>query len=99
MAIVESKVSASLIRESFEKHQKSAFALRTEPIQSRKLRLKSLREWIHKNRSAIHEAMFNDFRKPALEVDAIEIFHVLNEIQHALSNLEGWAKPKKINAP
>ena len=74
-------------------------SLRKEPLARRIDRLKKLRKWIHANRSLIHEATYNDFRKPALEVDGVEIFHVLNEIQHAINNLEKWATPKKIDAP
>jgi aldehyde dehydrogenase (NAD+) len=99
MAILESKIETDLIRETFEKQSRKAFKLRTERISERKERLNSLRKWIHGNRSVIHKAMFDDFRKPALEVDSIEIFHVLNEIKYALDNLDDWARPKKIDAP
>jgi aldehyde dehydrogenase (NAD+) len=73
--------------------------LRNEPTKTRKERLKKLRLWIHENRPAIHQAMFADFQKASVEVDGIEIFHVLNEIKQALANLEDWAKPKKVDAP
>ncbi|HEY0743356.1 MAG TPA: aldehyde dehydrogenase family protein [Chryseosolibacter sp.] len=84
---------------AFSSMKKTAESLRTEPLKNRKDRLSRLRKWIHTNRSAIHEAMFADFQKPALEVDAIELFHVLNEIKLAGENLEAWARPKKIDAP
>ena len=58
-----------------------------------------MRNWIHANRSQIHEAMYADFKKHPVEVDGIEIFHVLSEIKTAISNLELWASPKKIDAP
>lgn len=58
-----------------------------------------MRTWIHKNRTPIQEAIFADFRKPPMETDATEIFHVLNEISVALDSLDRWAKPKKIDAP
>lgn len=79
--------------------RKSVPALRTEPIRERKKRLSSLRLWIHQNRSEIHKAIYADFQKPSLEADATEIFHVLNEIQTALNNLDQWSAPKKIDAP
>jgi aldehyde dehydrogenase (NAD+) len=83
----------------FSSMKSGVASLRTESIQNRKQRLSKLREWIHKNRPAIHEAMYADFRKAAVEVDAIEIFHVLNEIKLALNNLADWSRPKKIDAP
>ncbi len=87
------------INAGFEALSKSSFALRAEPVARRRERLQKLRAWIQHNRHLIHEAMFNDFRKPSLEVDAIEIFHVLNEIRLALNNLDTWTRPRKIDAP
>lgn len=43
--------------------------------------------------------MYADFRKPAAEVDGIEIFNVLSEIKHALTHLHQWTRPKKVDAP
>lgn len=71
----------------------------SDTIRDRKKRLEKLRHWIHRNRARIHEAMHNDFMKAAVEVDAIELFHVLNEIKVALNNVDDWVRPKKIDAP
>jgi aldehyde dehydrogenase (NAD+) len=68
-------------------------------LSQRKEKLNRLRNWIHQNRSAIHQAMYDDFRKAAVEVDGIEIFHVLSEIKLAVSHLDDWAAPKKVDAP
>ena len=68
-------------------------------LKTRKEQLEKLRTWIHSNRSAIHEAMYADFKKPSAEVDGIELFHVLNEIKYALDNIAAWVTPKKIDAP
>jgi aldehyde dehydrogenase (NAD+) len=94
-------VNAALdhIANTFSSMKKKTEALRTEPIKNRKERLSKLRAWIHNNRSSIHKAMYSDFKKPAVEVDAIEIFHVLNEIKLATDNLDAWTRPKKIDAP
>ena len=73
--------------------------LRTEPIATRRQRLKKLRDWIHTNRPVIHEAMHADFKKHPVEVDGIEIFHVLSELKNAISNLDVWTSPRKIDAP
>lgn len=74
-------------------------SLRTEKLSGRADRLHRLRKWIRSNRKAIHEAMYADLKKPAVETDVIEVFHVLSEIRHALTNLEVWARPKKVDAP
>ena len=83
----------------FQEQKQFTRHLRVESLAERKNRLEKLRKWIHDNRSRIHQAMYDDFRKAALEVDAIEIFHVLNEIKQALSHLEDWARPQKVDAP
>jgi aldehyde dehydrogenase (NAD+) len=85
--------------ELFSSIKNKVVGLRAEPIKNRIQRLATLRRWIHANRTSIHEAMYADFRKAAVEVDAIEIFHVLNEIKLATDNLHVWAKPKKVDAP
>ncbi len=74
-------------------------SLKIEPLRNRKEKLKKLRDWIHLNRSAIHKAMHDDFKKHPVEVDGIELFHVLSEIKEAIENLEEWAAAKKVDAP
>src|SRR6187551_883402 len=96
---IEEKTVSSSIEGTFEAQKSNLINLRKEPVSKRKERLKKLRNWIHTNRNAIHEAMYNDFRKPAVEVDGIELFHVLNEIKYASDSLEQWTKPTKVDAP
>ena len=85
--------------EIFIQCQQAVPSLRTEPVAERKKRLSALRQWIHKNRVNIQKAAYADFRKPSMEVDATEIFHVLNEIKVALNSIDRWTTPKKIDAP
>jgi aldehyde dehydrogenase (NAD+) len=87
------------IQSTFLKKKKAFTSLRKESLQVRKERLEKLRLWIHRNRPAIHHAMYQDFRKPSVEVDGTEIFHVLNEIKQAVENLKDWSQPKKVDAP
>lgn len=93
------KVDLTRIKESFRLQQQQALVQRSEPLETRKKRLRALREWIKKNREAIQQAVYADFKKPSVEVDATEIFPALDEIKVALDNLDRWAKPKKIDAP
>lgn len=83
----------------FQKHQKTALLFRTEAVANRKKRLSRLSSWIHQNRPLIQNALAADLSKPAVEADAIEIFHVLSEIKQALENVTDWAQPQKIDAP
>lgn len=99
MAELEEKPTMEWIDALFNNHRANILALRTAPLNQRKEKLKRLRNWIHSNRSAIHDAMYADFRKPSAEVDGIELFHVLSEIKNAVTNIEVWAHRKKIDAP
>ena len=87
-----------IIERCFAKQQAHRLERRKESIETRKKRLRKLRDWIHANRKSIQEAAFADFKKPAVEVDAIEVLHVLNEISFALSRLDEWTRPKKVDA-
>ncbi len=98
MGIDPKIISDFSIREHFEKLKARSLELRHEPLESRKRRLRSLETWIHANRERIKQAVHADYRKPLLEVDTTEIYPVLTELRHALSNLDRWAAPKKIDA-
>jgi aldehyde dehydrogenase (NAD+) len=87
------------LQDLFIRQRKASLELRIEPPAKRKERLQALKKWILANRPALQKAMMSDLSKPPLETDATEIFLVLNEIKHALSNLDRWTKPKKIDAP
>jgi aldehyde dehydrogenase (NAD+) len=97
-AIAETDVK-EVIHEAFRLHRENLHALRIESLSQRKVYLKKLRDWIHTHRTLIHEAAYADFKKPAVEVDGTEIFHVLSEIKLAVSSLETWAQPHKVDAP
>jgi aldehyde dehydrogenase (NAD+) len=99
MQATQEKLTTEQIDLVFTNQRKAIPIRRVEPLKDRKERLQKLRQWIHLNRTPIHEAMYSDFRKAPVEVDGIEIFHVLNEIKYALNKLEEWALPQKVDAP
>lgn len=88
-----------LIDSTFAEQQKRALKMRLEPISDRKARLIKLKTWLLENRTAIQQAIYDDFKKPSGEVDGAEIFHLLSEIKTALSKLDQWAAPRKVDAP
>jgi aldehyde dehydrogenase (NAD+) len=98
MEIVETPATTDF-KLLFQKQQKTALIFRNEPLSNRKARLSRLALWIHQNRSLIQGALATDLRKPPVEADAIEIFHVLNEIKQALAKITDWAQPLKVDAP
>lgn len=98
-ANIEEKVVSDWINELFKKQQEHVTTYRNEPVSARKNRLIQLRKWVLSHKPMIQHAIYADFRKPEMEVDATEIFPVINELSHALANLERWTKPQKIDAP
>lgn len=85
--------------EIFKLQQKKALEWRTEPVRERKKRLQKIRSWILDNRIRICEAVHADFKKPFEEVQANDIFPVTSEINHILTHLDDWARPKKVDTP
>lgn len=59
-------------------------------------KLKKLENWIINNKQAVQDAIYKDFRKPAVDVDLTEIFTVLSEIRHAIKHLKKWVKPHRV---
>jgi len=98
MEISGRSTSLTLLKTAFARQKDGFTALRQEPVKQRKARLKALRAWLHLNRHAIQQALFDDFRKPAAEADAIEIFHVLSELKFALNHLDRWIRPRRVQA-
>lgn len=59
-------------------------------------KLVKLENWIINNKPAIRGAIYQDFRKPAVDVDLTEIFTALSEIRHAIKHLKRWMKPLRV---
>jgi aldehyde dehydrogenase (NAD+) len=99
MEMIAEKTDTETIDRIFGAQQKKALEMRQEAILERKKRLQKLRSWLLENRTAIQNAIYRDFKKPAGEVDGAEIFHLLSEIKLALAKLDQWAAAKKVDAP
>jgi len=89
---VNYRKSFDLLKIAFPKYK-------SESVDLRKEKLIKLRSWIQANRSAIQEALYKDFRKPASEVDLTEILVVTAEIKHTLQSLNKWASTKSVKSP
>lgn len=48
-------------------------------------------------RDEIRAAMWEDYRKPAAEVDLSEIYPVVSEARHAVRHLRSWMKPRRVS--
>ena len=77
-----------------QRRQQAAVAATTAAERREKLR--RLERAIHARRDEIRAAMWEDYRKPAAEVDLSEIYPVVSEIRHAVRHLRSWMKPKRV---
>lgn len=82
----------------FEEHQQTARQLRVLSIKKRRKKLQILKRWLLGHRHELHLAVFQDFRKPATEVDIMELYPLLTEIRHAIHYLKDWTAPRRIDS-
>lgn len=71
---------------------------KTREVAYRKETLKKLKKVIEKREDDICKALYDDFKKPKFESLVSETQFVLAEINHMLSKLNLWAKPKRVRA-
>jgi len=69
------------------------------PVRERRAQLAALERAIVRRRTMIRQALWNDFRKPAIEVDATEIVTTLSELRYARKHLRAWAAPEAVETP
>jgi aldehyde dehydrogenase (NAD+) len=96
---MDNSLSAQEISQVFELQRSHSILLRRSSVKSRKEKLRKIKKWILENQLLIEEAVYSDFQKPKEEVDSCDIYPVLSEINHTLSEIDSWTKPTKVDAP
>jgi aldehyde dehydrogenase (NAD+) len=59
-------------------------------------KLRRFHDLVLARRNEIRAAMWEDYRKPAAEVDLSEIYPVVSEARHAVRHLRRWLKPQRV---
>lgn len=72
---------------------------RTKPLAWRKQQLQALRRLLTEQQDVFAEALYADLGKNATESHVTEIGFVVKEIDHTLSHLDRWLRPKKVSVP
>lgn len=86
--------------EHFEKLKSNQFAIGNTTYKQRIKKLKALRYALEKTyRQELTDAMYEDFRKPKIEVDLTEIYLVVKEIKYTIANLKSWLKKQRVDTP
>jgi aldehyde dehydrogenase (NAD+) len=62
-------------------------------------KLRRLHDALLARRDEIRQALWDDYRKPAAEVDLSEIYPALGEARHAMRHLKRWMRPRRVSAP
>jgi aldehyde dehydrogenase (NAD+) len=83
----------------FDLQRKHALTLRKSSLHERLAHIKRLRAWILEHKDDIQKALLADYKKPYTETEITEIYPVLSEAKHYISNLGDWMKAKRVPTP
>ena len=85
-------IDTSLVRKGFE-------AGRLRSLDDRRRQLAALRTMLDAEEDRFADALHADLGKSPFEAFTTEIGFTINEIDHALSNLDDWAAPSRVSVP
>jgi aldehyde dehydrogenase (NAD+) len=98
-SVLEKRQLADKITHIFESQRIHKSIIRQTTAAQRIEKLRRIKDWLFENQIIIREALYDDFRKPAVEVDSTEIYPVKAEIDHTAAHLRKWMKPTKVETP
>ncbi len=90
---------ATDIHRVFALQKNHQFAVANSTARERIAKLDKLHQALLRYKEEIRQAMYQDFHKPAAEVDLTEIYAVTSEIKHTRRHLRRWMKPKRVGTP
>jgi len=71
----------------------------TRPLSWRKKQLKQMKALLREGEDELARALQDDLGKAPIEAWATELNLVAREIDHMLSKLDSWAKPRRVHVP
>src|SRR5512140_3451761 len=83
----------------YEAQQRRRAVVNATDAKQRIARIRRLHDALLARRDEIRQALWDDYRKPAAEVDLSEIYPVLGEARHAIRHLKRWMRPHRVSAP
>lgn len=98
MAVAESTLTRDLQR-VFDAQRKNAVNVALTNADERAEKLKVLLDYLMAHLPDVEKAMYDDFRKPAVEVLLGEVYTITSEIKFARKNLKNWMKPQRVPTP
>ncbi|RDB07379.1 aldehyde dehydrogenase family protein [Runella aurantiaca] len=98
MSVAESTLTRDLQR-VFDAQRKNAVNVALTNADERAEKLKVLLDYLMAHLPDVEKAMYDDFRKPAVEVLLGEVYTITSEIKFARKNLKNWMKPQRVPTP
>jgi aldehyde dehydrogenase (NAD+) len=92
-------VAFDAIERVYQKQQNRRAAVAATTAGDRKEKIRRLHDALLTRREEIRQALWDDYRKPAAEVDLSEILPVVGEARHAIRHLSRWMKRQRVPAP
>lgn len=92
-------MSQKNITEIFQSQKNNRWSLANSDAESRIIKLKKLEQNILAYEDSLKIALYEDFKKPSMEVEITEVYPVLEEIRFAVQNLKVWMKPWSVPTP
>jgi aldehyde dehydrogenase (NAD+) len=83
----------------YDAQQRRREAVAATTAKQRIDKIRRLHDALLKRRDEIRAALWDDYRKPAAEVDLSEIYPVVGEARHARRNLREWMEPQWVPTP
>ncbi|GAA0163422.1 dehydrogenase [Lithospermum erythrorhizon] len=87
------------MNESIAELRQTSLSGRTRGIAWRKSQLRAILNLLNENENRIFEALHEDLGKHPAEAFRDEVGVLIKSVNHALSNIEKWAAPKKASIP
>ncbi|HAE71405.1 MAG TPA: aldehyde dehydrogenase family protein [Flavobacteriaceae bacterium] len=88
------------IQEIFKAQSQHQYTLGNSSASQRISRLNALKKALETTfRNPLQEALYKDFKKPAIETDLTEIHPVISEIKLVKKQLKSWMQPQRVKSP
>lgn len=84
------------INQLFQAQASTALQLRQSTAKQRIEKIKRIKSVILAHKAEIIQAGFDDFSKPATEVELTEILPIIAEANEAIRHLKGWMKKQRV---
>lgn len=98
-ALYNEKLDVSRIEKLVHQQRDHKPAMLRLSAKERIERVKRIKNAMFDYREEIHDAMYRDLKKPAVEVDMTEIYVVVNEAKDAIKNIKHWMRPSRVPTP